>query len=77
MNKTREQHIPSTIDQENYLVLDVCPQATGEAVIVLYDKRPRIKKPWRLAYRSSDYYFETQEALEHYFVFRGWRRESM
>lgn len=77
MNPEWMPFIPDDTDQENFLILDVCPQGKDEAALIMYDKRPHTKKPWRLAYRRSDYFFETREALERYFAFRGLSRVSL
>lgn len=68
----QEQYLWDGLDLENYDIIGIHPQTTGQAVIIMRDNREDSLRPWCLQYRGTGRYFETAEDAIQYFKSRGW-----
>jgi len=51
---------------EHFEVVDIFPQDSDFAAIIMHDKRPDSVKPWCVQYRGGGHYFGTREELDTY-----------
>jgi len=51
---------------DTFDVIDIIPQNSRAAAIIMRDKRPRSVKPWCVQYRGNGHYFDTRQELDNY-----------
>lgn len=59
---------------DDFDVVEILPQNTHHAVIVMHNKNSEAPTPWCLQYCGNGHYFETRDELDSYFKKRRFKR---
>ena len=69
-----KRYLHKGLNLDDFDVIDILPQNTRHAVIIMRNKNSEVPTPWCLQYCGNGHYFNSKEELDNYFKKRKFKR---